>query len=200
MINNAIPRRFGFVIVFLAGVIVGMIGLWLTIQNNIELRYFLLEQPAVDQPQAEIKNFVQAIVRQDSASAVQLWEISDDSPLGSQSDLAKRREEVISTLISEGISPDYMILHVEWWTTCCEPSVTCDSRNAGGARINVQFLDRNGNPTSYLFDVFTREQPYWGDAEGNPPRDWVIRDVYPYEQKPLFWKITHESENRYVLP
>ena len=198
MINNSTLRRFGFVITFVLGVVTGMLGFWLIIQNNAELHYYLLAQPVANQPQAKIENFVKAIVSKDSTSAVKLWETDGISPVDLQSDLVKRREKVISDLVAEGLSPDYLVLSVEWWTTCCEPSVTCSAQNAGGARIQVQFLDKNGNPLRYVFDIFTREQPYWGDAAGYPPRDWVIRDVYPYEEKPLFWKLVHEAETRYV--
>lgn len=196
--NNSVLKKIGFVFIFLAGIGIGASGLWLIVQNNIELRYYLLEQPTGNQPQAQVANFVQAIVRGDNSSALKLWEIHDDSPSGTQNELVKRRESVISNLIATGITPDYMILGVEWWTTCCEPSVTCDSRNAGGARIKVQFLDKNGSPILYTFDVFTREQPYWGGAEGYPPRDWVIRDVYPDDQEPLFWLLIYEPQIRYI--
>jgi hypothetical protein len=196
--NNSVLKKIGFVFIFLAGIGIGASGWWLIVQNNIELRYYLLEQPTGNQPQAQVANFVQAIVRGDNSSALKLWEIHDDSPSGIQSELGKRRGSVISNLIATGITPDYTILGVEWWTTCCEPSVTCDSRNAGGARIKVQFLDKNGSPILYTFDVFTREQPYWGGAEGYPPRDWAIRDVYPNDQEPLFWLLIYEPQIRYI--
>ena len=196
--NNSILRKVGFIFIFLAGVVIGASGLWLVVQNNAELRYYLLEQPIGNQPHTKVSDFVQAIVRKDNASALQLWEIYDDSPSGTQTELVKRREDVISHLIAEGISPDYLVLHVEWWTTCCEPSVTNDSRNAGGARISVQFLNRDGNPILYTFDVFARRQPYFGGAEGYPPRDWVIRDVYTDGQEPLFWLLIYEPQIRHI--
>ena len=69
---------------------------------------------------------------------------------------------------------------------------------AGGARINGQFLDNGGNPISYVFDVFTREQPYWGSAQGYPPRDWVIKDVYPYDQNPMCWLLIYDPIIRHI--
>jgi hypothetical protein len=186
-----------FVFAFLAGIGIGVGGLWLIVQNNVELRYYLLEHSTGDLPQAQIAAFVQAVVRGDRSAALELWEIEDTYE---QSELARRRESVISNLVAAGIAPDYMVLGVEWWTTCCEPSVTCDSRNAGGARIRVQFLDENGQPIHYAFDVFAREQPYWGSAAGYPSRDWVIRDVYSHGQEPLFWTQVYEPRIRYVHP
>jgi len=187
----------GFAVSFLAGIVIGVGGLWLIVQNNIELRYYLLERPTGNQPQARIAAFVQAIVRGDRSTAIELWEVRDTY---THSELVRRQERVISDLLAAGIRPDYLILDIEWWTTCCEPSVTCDSRNAGGARIRVQFLDRNGLPILYTFDVFAREQPYWGSAAGYPARDWVIRDLYPHGQKPLFWTQIYEPQIRHVQP
>jgi hypothetical protein len=187
----------GFVFAFLAGIGIGAGGLWLVVQSNIELRYYMLEHPTGNQPQAQIAAFVQAIVRGDRSTALELWEIGDTH---TQGELVRRRERVISDLVAAEVGPDYMILDVEWWTTCCEPSVTCDSRNAGGARVMVQFLDQNGQPILYTFDVFAREQPYWGAAMGYPSRDWVIRDVYPQGQEPLFWTQVYEPQIRHVQP
>jgi hypothetical protein len=200
MKNGTGLGKVGFAIIFALGVVTGMFGFWLVIQSNAELHYLLLEQPVANSPQARIEKFVMAVSRKDSSSAAKVWETDGISPFSLQNDLVKRREKVISDLVAEGIRPDYLVLSVEWWTTCCEPSVTCSPQNAGGARINVQFLDKQGAPLRYVFDIFAREQPYWGEAAGYPPRDWVLRDVYPYEEKPLFWKLIHESENRSVDP
>jgi len=198
MIKNIIPKTLGFVTIFLVGIIVGVIGLWLIIQNYDELRYFILEQPTVNQPITKIDDFIKAIIRLDSFSAIELWEISDDALSVSHSDLVRRREEVVSKLISETINPDYKIIYVEWWKTCCDPGVTNDSRSAGGARINIQFIGSNGNPISYIFDVFAREQPYWGKAESYQPRDWVIRDIYPNGQNPMYWLFVYEPRIRFI--
>lgn len=195
--KSSVMKVVGIVFIFLAGIGIGAGGLWLIVQNDIELRNYLLERPTGNQPHAKIGAFVQAIVHGDRSTTLELWEIEDTD---TQSELVRRQESVISDLVAAGISPDYMILSIEWWTTCCEPSVTCDSRNAGGARILVQFLDKKGEPILYTFDVFTREQPYWGSAIGYPPRDWVIRDVYPYDQNPMYWLLIYEPKIRYIQP
>lgn len=104
-----------------------------------------------------------------------------------------RRETVIAGLLQANVAADYRINEVEWWHTCCEPGVTCDSRGAGGARITVQFM-QGDKPLAYIFDIFTREQPYFGAATGYPPRDWVIRDVYPRGNTPLFWNLVYKAD------
>jgi hypothetical protein len=183
-------------LIFLAGVAAGAAGFWLTLQNNNLLRYYLLDQPGRNQPQARIADFVQAVARKDSPAALALWEIRDNSPADMQSPLAARREEIIADLIARDIAPDYVILDTEWWRTCCEPGVINDWRNAGGARIHVQFMTGNDDPIHYYFDVFTRQQPYAGDAAGYPKQNWVIRDVYPADQQPLFWPLIYEAQIR----
>ncbi len=197
--SNSILKKISVPLIFLAGIVVGVSGLWFVIQYNTELRYYLFERATANLPQSNITAFVQSIVQGDKESALKLWEVYDDPSSEQQSALMKRRENVISDLVSAKIQPEYMILQIEWWTTCCEPGVTNDSRNAGGVRINVQFLDNKGNPISYVFDVFTRE-PYWGGAEGYKYRDWVIRDVYPDDQDPMYWLRIYEPKIRYVQP
>ena len=193
--KSSIMKVIGIVFIFLAGIGIGAGGLWLIVQNDIELRYYLLEHPTGNQPHAQIAAFMQAIVRSDRSTALELWEIEDAD---TQSELMRRQDSVISDLLAAGINPDYMIQGIEWWTTCCEPNVTNNPQNAGGARINVQFLDKNGLPVPYTFDVFTRDQPYWGSAEGYPPRDWVIRDVYPDNKEPLYWPLIYEPHIQFI--
>ncbi len=195
--KNILIKSIVIIGVFLVGLVVGASGLWFIAQNNIELRYYLLEHATVNQPQAQVAPFVQAIVQGDRTRALELWEIYNPE---TKSELTTRRETVISDLINAGISPDYQVLEVEWWGTCCEPSVICDSRSAGGARLRVQFIDPKGQPMLYIFDIFAREQPYCGAAMGYPPREWVIRDVYPFTEEPLFWKMHYECQVHSLLP
>jgi len=191
-------KKLGLVFVFLVGVCIGVVGLWLVINNNDHIRYYLLELPTRNQPQSQVDGFVQAIIRGDHAGAIRLWEIKGDSSSNTSSELFTRRESVISDLIAEEINPEYTIMDIEWWRTCCELSVIHDSRDAGGARIKVQILDQVGKPLQYTFDVFAREQPYFGGAQGYPERDWVIRDVYPSDQEPLFWLYVYQPHVIYL--
>ena len=63
----------GIVFAFFAGIGIGAGGLWLAVQNNAELRYYLLERATGNQPQTQIAAFVQAIVRGDRSAALELW-------------------------------------------------------------------------------------------------------------------------------
>ena len=154
------------------------------------------ERLAGESPQAEIAAYMKAILRGDRQAAIGRWEVAA-SEAGRTARLERRREQVTGELLGLGAS-EFTLFEPQWWTTCCEPHVTCSSRSAGGARVQVQVLDRAGMPQIYVFDVFSREQPYWGDAMGSPPRDWVVRDVYALDQEPLYWRAVYESNVRWL--
>jgi len=200
MMKRSVLKKIGVLLIFLVGMGLGASGLWWTIQNVAGLRYFLLDHPSGNLPQEKIGAFVQAVVQGNKTAALELWEVYEQSAPQQQSAMGKRQQIVISDLLSAKINPEYVILGMEWWGTCCEPAVLNDSRDAGGARIKVQFLDKNELPVVYTFDVFTREQPYWGAAAGYPPRDWVIRDVYPENKQPLFWRLLYEPQIQSIQP
>jgi hypothetical protein len=148
-------------------------------------------------PEARVAAYVQAIVRGDEEAALAAWEVrTEEAPEGRSALLNERRQEVTRELLAAGLDPDYTILGIEWWSTCCEPGVTDDPRNAGGARITVQFLGQDGWPLLYLFDVFNRGGSYWGAAAGYPPRSWALYDVYPQGDEPLFWRWVYEPTVR----
>jgi len=151
---------------------------------------------AGESPQAEISAYMSAILRGDRQAALDRWEVAQGEAERTAR-LERRREQVTAELLGLGAS-EFTLFEPQWWTTCCEPHVTCSSRSAGGARVQVQVLDKQGLPQIYVFDVFSREQPYWGDAMGSPPRDWVVRDVYALDQEPFYWRAVYESDVRWL--
>lgn len=162
-------------------------------------RLTLLEQIGGNTVTARARAYAEAILRGDEEAALAIWELpSWELPDGRLAALAERRKAVTRELIAADLQEDFLILHTEWWRTCCEPGVICDSHEAGGARITVQFLDRRGLPVTYVFDVFHRDGPYWGAAAGYPPRHWVLRDVYARGQEPLFWRMLYEPKVHYL--
>ncbi len=188
-----------------APILVACVGLILLcvslspLPGQAALRATIAEQISGETPQAKIDAYVRNVAKGDEKAALNVWDLPTwELPKGRSVELKTRRDNVTRTLITQGIKPDALILSIEWWGTCCEPRVINDSRSAGGARVRVQLLDRSGAPLIYLFDVFTREQPYWGEALAYPPRQWSVRDVYALGQEPLFWRLTYESSIRWL--
>ncbi|MGE5141603.1 MAG: hypothetical protein ACM3JD_19220, partial [Rudaea sp.] len=131
----------------------------------------VVENATGETPQDKIGAYVRAIIRGDERAALAAWELPDwQMPDEQARALAARREQVTRQLMATRIAPNYHVLGVEWWGTCCEPRIIQNSRDAGGARVDVQFLDPAGAPLVYRFDLFTRGGAYWGAAEGYPVR------------------------------
>ena len=130
--------------------------------------------------------------------ALSLWELPSLTNSDQLRALAGRRKQVTSDLLAARLDSRFTILHIEWWGTCCEPGVSEDARDAGGARMRVQLLDKKGVPLVYVFDVFVRVLPYWGAAEDYPLRRWVIRDIYPEGQEPFYWRFVSKTTIEYL--
>ena len=150
------------------------------------LRATVIETVTGETPEAKIADYVNALAREDKEAALAVWELPGWNSVG-LTKLVQRRQTVTAELLAAGIESTYEIVAVEWWRTCCEPSVIADPRSAGGARIEVRLRDRDGRLLSYRIDVFTRGGAYWGAAMAYPPREWSLRDVYRTDQAPLFW-------------
>ena len=141
-------------------------------------------------PDRKVHQFVDAIILKNENVALAIWELPDWQ-LANQNNLEiqNRRNAITKQLIDSNIQ-GLEVTTTEWWRTCCEPAVTNDPRNAGGARIHVQLLDTKGEVHPYIFDVFVRDTTYWGAAQGYPIRQWILRDVYLENQDPLFFSFT----------
>jgi hypothetical protein len=132
-----------------------------------------------DRAEARVDAYVGAVVRGDEPAALATWEL--DQKL-THAGVADRRTAVTAALVSAHPTA-YHVLTTEWWTTCCDPHLIDGPRNAGLARMTVA-IDAAG---TYVFDVLARDTAYGGDAEGNPPHHWTLRDVYRSGDRPLFF-------------
>ena len=185
-----------YIFSFMVGFLVGVITLWIALQFDTELRYFFQEPTLGDTPQAKISDFIAAINRDDKSAALDYWEIRSTS-----ADAIKtRREIIVNELLQFEDDLMYRVMHIEWWRTCCEPGIVCESRGAGGARYSVQIYNKSGWATTYIFDVFVEGLVYFGAAEGYQPRRWLIRDVYLAGQEPLYWPYKFEQRVEYIGP
>ena len=190
--RNIIKKRIISLIVYsIIVLVVGLVGFTLGALTVGELSpNMLLEVISGETPQAKIAAYLQAIQAQDRDAALDIW-----IPPSSNPELYDRRNQVTDELLAHKIT-GFTIFEPQWWKTCCEPGVVFDARNAGGARVRVQVLDQSGQPWSYNFDVFV-DGPYFGAAEGNPYRHWMLRDVYPAGDLPLYWRLLYTGTIQY---
>ena len=145
----------------------------------------LIEEIINEKPEAKITAYLKAVEKDDAIKALTIWELPDWTN-EEISLLENRRENLTKDLIKNKIK-DFGILKIEWWNTCCEPSIINDSNWANGARVYVQLINSYNTKSFYIFDVFVSK----GHREpgiGNSIRHWVIRDIYLENQEPLFWK------------
>lgn len=150
----------------------------------------IIEKIINETPEAKISAYIQAVSKGDKEAALKIWEYptwnleSDDYIL-----LKDRREKVTDELIKWKFASGFTILNIEWWNTCCIPSITDNHSLAGGVRMEVKLIDENNIAKTYIFDILTRET-YSGEVIDEPKlRHWVIRDVYLTRGEPLFWKV-----------
>ena len=142
-----------------------------------------------ESPEAKIAVYLQAVARGDAEGALLVWQLSGDEFYQRAErlrPLSDRRQKMTSDLVAAGVTADFTVLGIEWWKTCCWPDLVSDPRVAGMARVRVALRDRAGGQSVYVFDVLTRDEPYW-TVDAYPPRAWVLRDVYLDGQDPLYW-------------
>jgi len=132
-------------------------------------------------PESRVVEYLHATARGDEAGALGIWQTCCQAPPA----LEARRVALTHELTAAGVGQQFRIDFVEWWRTCCEPGIINDPRSAGRARIFVSADDRSGAKHQLVFEVMTKDGAYWGDAAGNPRRDWTLREVYPRGEQSL---------------
>jgi len=147
-----------------------------------------IEKAIGETPEAKVELYLQTASKKDKKAALGLWEFPNwwNSTFAGFDQLKERREKITNELIEAKINSHFTITKIDWWNTCCMPSITDDSNLANGARVYVQLTDFNNNKLDYIFDVFVSKghrEPGIGDSI----RHWTIRDIYPENEEPLFW-------------
>ncbi|MEA1936877.1 MAG: hypothetical protein U9N04_02075 [Patescibacteria group bacterium] len=145
-------------------------------------------------PEEKVEVYVRAVAENDKEKALSLWEIPDSYKLNLEyrNKIKDRGKQITGKMIEKGIKSDFTITHIEWWSTCCMPSVTENSRVAGEAKVHVQLIDSNNIKSVYIFDVIV-PGGYEGGLTEHSIRHWVISDIYPENEESLFW--TRKNEN-----
>jgi len=151
-----------------------------------------LERVMGESPEARVAEYVNALARGDERAALAVWKLPSSGLQGEYAGRLKERRQAIShELADRGLRPKFEILHTEWWGLCCEPQVVDDPHSASGARMTVHLFGKDGLVLTYVFDVFALGV-YWDDDSLRLPRRWVLRDVYPLGEEPLFWRRVYQ--------
>jgi hypothetical protein len=144
--------------------------------------YRLAERLIGETPQAKVSSYLELVDSGSREDALGLWPANE----GLGPEYEARRQSVTTELEELGPELSHRVLKTEWWSTCCEPHVITDSRDAGFARLWVEVF-RGDEPGQYVFDVIGRGASCWPGMEGCAVRRWRILDVHPSGEEPLVW-------------
>lgn len=155
-----------------------------------------IEKALNEEPEKKITAYIGAVKQGNTNDALAIWELPDPEGWKTSEEfflLENRRKNLTENFILNGIT-NFEILKVEWWSGfCCmtEPYIVNDTRDGGYVRAYVKLFsdttDKGDNEYVYIFVLSTRDDSF-GALASYPVRYWVIRDIYPSTQKPLFWK------------
>lgn len=165
------------ILIFASPVFLILVGFFADI--NYGITSLIIEKINNENPEAKAAAYIQAVSIGDKEKALKFWEISESYNLNSEyvDRIKNQGEKITKELIEKKIKPDFTIKNVEWWKTCCEPSVTNNYRIAGRAKVYVQLEDFNNIKSDYIFDVIV-PGGYDGGLTGYSARHWIISDVY----------------------
>jgi len=174
-------KRIAFIII----VLLAACFWWMYLTGDLVL---FAEKIINETPEAKVNAYIQAITKNNKEQALSVWEFPGwwNSSFIGFDQLKERREKTTDDLLKAKINSNFTVTRIEWWNTCCVPSVTDDSNWANGARVYVQLTDFSNNKLFYIFDVFVLKG-YRQPGLGNSVRHWTIRDIYSQDQEPLFW-------------
>lgn len=150
----------------------------------------LVERVIGETPQAKVSSYLALVSRGEQDKALALWPASEW--LGPEYEA--RRHSVTTELEALGPELSHRVLEIEWWSTCCEPHIITDSREAGFARLWVEVTRADEvRLYTYVFDVLAPGGCCWGEWEGYPVRHWQVLDVYSVGEEPLYWRWPYEQ-------
>ncbi len=143
-----------------------------------------------DTPEARLAAYLDAVGQGDVEGAIETWHISGRPGMYEQ--LAARREQVTRDLARR--RPTAVVERIEWWSTCCEPHVIDRRDYATAARAVVRLTFANGAEERYILDVLAlNKMPL---LDGLPARDWIVRDVHPPSEAPLYFTWPYRPPSR----
>ncbi len=165
------------ILIFTSLIFLILIGFFADI--NYGITSLVIEKINNENPGAKVAAYMQAVLIGDKEKALKFWEIPESYNLNLEykNKIKDQGEKITKELIEKKIKPDFTIKNIEWWSTCCIPSITENSRIAGRAKVYVRFADSNNVESIYVFDVIV-PGGYDGGLTGYSARHWIISDVY----------------------
>ncbi len=159
----------------------------------------LIEQKENKTPQAETAQYFDAITKGDKSEALESWQFlnKEDWSLNPENYnlLKERRDNITEELIKKKISY-FQIENIKWknmdfdissFISGADINNNCRSELADSAQVKVQLTDFDNNKSEYIVDVFAQEiGSKTNKRDYSLLRNWIIRDIYPQGQEPLF--------------
>lgn len=163
--------------IILLSILVIIVGFF--IDSEYGATALLMEKIKNETPETKVAAYIQAISNGDTEKALSFWEISESYRLNIEycDGIKNRGEQITKELIKKEIKSNFTVTHIEWWNTCCIPSVTENSRIAGKAKVYVQLINFDNIKSAYIFDVIV-PGGYEGGLAGHSVRHWVLADAY----------------------
>lgn len=157
------------------------------VDSNYGMSSLLMEKIKNENPEAKVTAYIQAVSDGDKEKALDFWNISESYKLSPEycNKIKDHGERITRELIEKKIKADFTITRIEWWSTCCVPNIIENSRFAGKAKVYIQLTDSANIKSTYIFEVIV-PRGYAGGLAGHSVRHWVISDVYPEDEKPIF--------------
>ena len=151
----------------------------------------LIERVTGETPEAKVVAYLEATRQGDEVAAYNCWLPAADPP---SPEYETRRQAVMEAISALGADLSFRVLDIEWWSTCCEPGMIDNPRDAGFARLRVAVGGSAEDGISYVFDVLAIGGAHWGEMMGCPVRHWEIIDAYPEGEEPLYWMWSRKGE------
>ena len=157
------------------------------VDSNHGMSSLLIEKIKNENPEAKVVAYIQTVSSGDTEKALDFWNVSESYKLSPEycDKIKNRGERTTKELIEKRIKSDFTVTSIEWWSTCCVPSIIENSRFAGKAKVYIQLTDSNNIKSTYIFEVIV-PRGYSGGLAGHSVRHWVISDVYLESKKPVF--------------
>lgn len=153
--------------------------------QNVVYEFAISNFVVLATPQHTLDAYFTAIDGEDTPQALSLWEAPVADVFDSE-ERESRAKFVTERLISEQVK-EYDIFDVEWWSTCCEPSVICQPSRVGPGVVRVKTTIYPVVGDAYRLD-FDLSQSYPITPTGELLEGWIIRDAYTTSEDPLFWR------------